>query len=217
MAIAKRKKKFFEVQIPIIKKVTQARAFEIADLKGRFIRYDLTRTLRGKATILQGQIEIINNEAVLVPRKLQLMYFYLSRMVRKGTNYVEDSFSTPAQDSLIKIKPFLVTRKKVSRAVRKALRDKCREELIKYSEKKKTQEIFEDILSGKLQKTLSQILKKIYPLSCCEIRTIKVEEKTKSQAQKKEKETGKEEKAKEPKKQELEKENTKQEKESSEK
>ena len=35
--------------------------------------------------------------------------------------------------------------------------------------------IFEDLIRGDLQKFLSQKMKKIYPLSLCEIRIIKVE------------------------------------------
>jgi ribosomal protein S3AE len=103
------------------------------------------------------------------------MPYFLKRMVRKGTNYVEDSFSTEAKDSQIKIKPFLITRRKVSRAVRKALREKAKKEIISYVKTKTTNEIFEDILENTLQKSLSLKLKKIYPLSTCEIRVIRVE------------------------------------------
>jgi len=103
------------------------------------------------------------------------MPYYLKRMVRKGTNYVEDSFSTETKDHQVRIKPFLVTRRKVSRAVRRALRNKAREELITYAKGKTTEELFEDILKNVLQKSLSLKLKKIYPLSVCEIRILKVE------------------------------------------
>jgi len=106
------------------------------------------------------------------------MPYYLKRMVRKGTNYVEDSFSVNCEDAEIRIKPFLVTRRKVSRAVRKALRNKVKEELIKYLEKETIENIFDDILKNKLQKELSLKLKKIYPLSLCEIRVLKVEKET---------------------------------------
>ena len=47
-------------------------------------------------------------------------------MIRKNISYVEDSFQVPSQNSMIRIKPFLITRNKVSRAVRKALRNRCK-------------------------------------------------------------------------------------------
>jgi len=178
MAIAKRKKRFFDVEIPIINKETQLQAFELKDLDGRFVKYDLTRTLRGKSSLLQLKVVVKGEKATTVPRQLKLMPYYLRRMVRKGTNYVEDSFSTACKDAQLRIKPFLITRRKVSRAVRKALREKAREELIKYAKANTTQQIFEDILKNQLQKTLSLKLKKIYPLSLCEIRILKVEKQT---------------------------------------
>lgn len=175
MAQAKRKKKFFDVEIPLIRKTTQLQAFDIEQLNGRFIKYDLTRMLKGKSMILQSKVQIKDEKATTKPRQLKLMPYFLKRMIRKGTNYVEDSFSTESKDSIIRFKPFLITRRKVARSVRKALREKTKEELKKYAKSNKTETIFEDILKNKLQKELSLKLKKVYPLSLCEIRILKVE------------------------------------------
>ena len=175
MAIAKRKKRFFDVEIPLIKKTTQLYAYEPADLDGKFIKYDLTRLLRGKNLLLQLIVKVTGDKIETIPRQIKLLPCYLKRMVRKGTNYVEDSFSTECANAKLKVKPFLITRRKVSRKVRKALRDKAKTELIKYLKDKSSEEIFDDILKNKLQKQLSLILKKIYPLSLCEIRFMKVE------------------------------------------
>lgn len=194
MAKAKKRKKFFNVSIPLIRKETQLIGYDVEDLEGRHVKYDMTRLLRGKSAMLQTKVKVKNKEAIAVPTKIQLMPYYLKRMVRKGTNYVEDSFSTNCKDAQIRIKPFLITRRKVSRAVRKALREKAKEELINYAKTRTSEEIFEDILRNSLQKPLSLKLKKVYPLSLCEIRILKVErelEKTKKAP--KEKEAEKEE------------------------
>ena len=175
MAIAKKRKKFFDVEIPLIRKETQAIAYTLEGLDGRHVSYDLTRILRGKGILLQAKIKVENDQAIASPTKIHLMPFFLKRMVRKGTNYVEDSFSTETKDAQVRIKPFLVTRRKVSRAVRKALREKAREELIKYLKTKKLEEVFQDILKNILQKTLSLKLKKVYPLSSCEIKSLRLE------------------------------------------
>jgi len=177
MAIAKRKKKFFDVEIPIINKQTQLQAYELKELEGRYIKYDLTRILRGKNMILNLKIKIDSEkeQTAAIPVGFRLLPYFLRRMVRKGTNYVEDSFSTNCKNAQIRIKPFLITRKKVSRAVRKALREKAREEIIEYVKSKNSEKIFEEILKNQLQKPLSLKLKKIYPLSLCEIRVLKVE------------------------------------------
>jgi len=178
MAQAKRKKKFFDVEMPSVGKTTQSQAYEIEELDGRYIKYDLTRILRGKGMEIQLKVKVKGDKATAEPTRIRLMPYYMKRIVRKGTNYVEDSFSTDCKNAQIRIKPFLITRRKVSRAVRKALREKCKKELINYVKDKTTNQIFEDILRNRLQKPISLKLKKIYPLSVCEIRVLKFEKET---------------------------------------
>ncbi|MCW8965252.1 MAG: hypothetical protein OQK82_00990 [Candidatus Pacearchaeota archaeon] len=174
MAIAKRKKRFYDVEIPLIGKETQLRDFEKESLDGRFVKYDLSRYLRGKNSVLVLKVKADKEKAVAEPRSITLLPSFLRRMVRKGTNYVEDSFVAPCKNGSVTMKPFIVTRRKVSRAVRKALRNKAREELLKHAKKKYVNDIFDDVLKNTLQKSLSLKLKKIYPLSLCEIRVLKV-------------------------------------------
>jgi ribosomal protein S3AE len=172
MAQEKRKKKFFDVEIPIVGKQTQMQAYEISELNNRFLKYDLTRILRGKGVMLTLKVKIENDIPSTYPTKAVLLPYFIRRMIRKGTNYVEDSFSAECQDAILKIKPLLVTRKKVSRAVRNALRIKAREELIAYVKDKTSDELFDDLLKTQIQKPLNSKLKKIYPLSLCEIRVL---------------------------------------------
>ena len=175
MAIAKKRKKFFNVDMPIIGKQTQLQAFEIKELNNSYITYDLTRMLKGKNMILQLKVKSDKEMATSVTRQIKLTSSYLIKMVRKGTDYVEDSFSADCKNARLKIKPFLIARKKVSRKVKKALREMAKEELIKYIKLKDSETIFEELIKNRLQKELSLKLKKIYPLSLCEIRILKVE------------------------------------------
>jgi len=170
MAQAKRKQKFFDVDMPIIKKETQLYGYDLKDLDERTIAYDLTRLLRGKGAILKLKVRVEGDKAIAEPRELKVLPYFIRRMMRKGVNYVEDSFSAKCKDATLKIKLFLITRKKVSRAVRKALREKAKEELTEYVKTQNTKTLFDEILKNKIQKFLSLKLKKIYPLSLCEIR-----------------------------------------------
>jgi ribosomal protein S3AE len=174
MAIAKRKKKFYDIEIPLVNKETVARCFEIEELNNKYINYDLTRILRGKGTLLTLKIKVQDKKAVAEPLALQVLPFYIKRAIRKGTNYVEDSFFSNTKENKVRIKPILVTRKKVSRAVRKALRDLCKKELINYLNKTDTNGVFKDILENSIQKELSVKLKKVYPLAYVDIRVFKV-------------------------------------------
>ncbi|MFH1311519.1 MAG: hypothetical protein ABIH65_03885 [Nanoarchaeota archaeon] len=175
MAQAKRKQKFFDVEIPILNKETQLYGYDIKELVGRTITYDLTRLLRGKSMIIKLKVVAEGDKVFATPKQLIVLPYFIRRMMRKGVNYVEDSFSTECKDALIKIKIFLITRKKVSRAVRKALREKARKELQDYIKTKDKETLFDEIIKSKIQKLLSQKLKKIYPLSLCEIRVFGIE------------------------------------------
>jgi ribosomal protein S3AE len=177
MAQIKKKKKFFDVEMPLINKQTQMQAYELSELDGRFLKYDLTRLLKGKSMMLTSKIKVEGKQAIATPMKLVLMPYFLRRMIRKGTNYVEDSFSVECQDANIKIKPFLITRRKVSRAVRAALRTKAKEELINYVKDRTAEELFDEVLKNQIQKPLSLKLKKIYPLALCEIRILEAKSK----------------------------------------
>lgn len=175
MAIAKKKKRFFEVEIPCVNKTTFIQAFEIEEADGRLLNYDLTRMLRGKNTLMSARIEVHDKHATAIPRALKILPSFMKRAVRKGTNYVEDSFTTETKDAKVIVKPFLITRRKVPRSVRKALREQTGEYLISTLKEKTSEEFIEDLIRGSLQKTLSLKLKKTYPLSLCEVRIFRVE------------------------------------------
>lgn len=177
MAQAKKKKKFFDVDMPLLKKQTQLYAYKIEDINNRIIKYDLTRILKGKSSLinLKVQTDKEKSEATSYPIEFRILPQFTKRMIRKGTDYIEDSFKTECKDATIILKPFLITRRRVHRRVRKALREKTRQEIQDYSKNKTSKQLFEDILKNKLQKELGTKLKKVYPLSLCEIRIIKVD------------------------------------------
>ncbi|MDD5191920.1 MAG: hypothetical protein PHH54_04450 [Candidatus Nanoarchaeia archaeon] len=169
-----KRKKFFGVDIPIVKTKIELVGETIDQLNGRTVKLDLTRQLRGKSVEAVLKVKIEKDSAIAEPIKIVLMPYFIRRMIRKRISYVEDSFSVPTQESLVKVKPFLITRKKVSRAVRRTLRNLTKNWLEDYLAERKDQEIFNDILTNRLQKPLSLKLKKTYPLSLCEIRVLEI-------------------------------------------
>jgi len=98
MAQAKKKKRFFDVEIPILNKETQLQAYEIEELNGRFLSYDLTRLLRGKNILAQFKVVVNGSKAEALPRSLQVLPSFIRRMVRKGTHQVDDSFVAETKD-----------------------------------------------------------------------------------------------------------------------
>ena len=169
------RKKYIEVQIPILNETTKVLGTP-ENLNKKTIKLDLTRQLRGKGLTIK--LRIFNQEGTLIaiPNALELSTSYIKRMMRKRTDYVEDSFKTKCADIRATIKPFLITRKKVSRVVRKNLRNTAKEFITEYIKEKDYNQVCNEILSGELQKTMLPKLKKIYPLSFCEIRKFETKE-----------------------------------------
>ena len=171
------KKKFFEVEIPIVNEKVEIQANSLEELNNKTVKLDLTRQLRGKSVEVVFLLKIKDGKVNVFTKNLTLLSYFIKHMLHTGIDYVEDSFTAESSESRIVIKPFLITRKKVSRAVRNALRNSARNWLIDYIKTKDNTELFQEILSNQLQKSLSLKLKKIYPLAICEIRVFEVKSK----------------------------------------
>ena len=140
-----KKKKFIELEIPFTKTKIQLIGEKPEDLKGKTINLDLTRQLRGKSVELTIKVDIEKNKLITNPVKLVLLPYFIKRMIRKRISYVEDSFETPSQETMVKIKPFIITRKRVSKAVRRTIRNQARNWLEDYISERKNNELFQTI------------------------------------------------------------------------
>ena len=169
------RKRFIDVQIPILDSELRVLG-TLEDLNKKTIKLDLTRKLRGKGLTIKFRIFNYKNKLIAIPNRLELVKSYIRRIMRKRVDYVEDSFKTSCKDIRVTIKPFLITRKKVSRAVRKNLRNTTKEFLIEYLKEKTYNELCIELLDGTLSKTRLPRLKKIYPLSFCDIRVFETKD-----------------------------------------
>jgi len=168
------KKGFFEVTSSITAAKIQLYSSSQEELDGKIVKIDLTRSLRGKSLELKLKVKTEAGKLIGNPVSLELAGSYIRRAFRKGADYVEDSFFAECKDSKVLIKPFMLTRNKVSRAIRQALRKNSRDFLTSYLKARTTREIFTDIMTNKIQKELSLKLKKVYPLALCEIRIFEI-------------------------------------------
>lgn len=168
------KKKFFEVDLPLIRKKVFLIGKEKSELNNKTIKIDLTRQLKGKSLEFVFRVKTENDKLEAFPISSTLLGFFIRRMIRKGTDYVEASFETDCRNASLRIKPYLITRKKVPRAVRNQLRKRAIEYIQDYVKEKDTEEIFSQIMFNSMQKNISLKLKKVYPLALCEIRILEV-------------------------------------------
>ena len=169
------KKRYISVKVPILGEEMRLLGTP-EELHNKTIKLDLTRQLRGKGLTIK--LRIFNQEGTLVaiPNNMELVTSYIRRMMRKRTDYVEDSFQARCADIRTTIKPLLITRKKVSRAVRRNLRNTAKEFILEYIKEKEFIELCNEILDGTLQKAMLPKLKKVYPLSFCDIRVFETKE-----------------------------------------
>ena len=171
-----RRKKFQEVDVPLIRGKIELIGETKEEIVGKTIKLDLTRQLKGKSVEVTVKVakDKETDKLIAHPTKMKLMGYFIRRMIRKKISYVEESLQMPSQESMLIVKPFLITRKRVSRAVRSALRNRTKNWLEDYISQMTDKEVFDEVLSNKLQKSLSLVLKKTYPLSLCEIRVLEI-------------------------------------------
>ena len=171
------KKKFIDIEVPFLRDNLEALG-TAKELENKTIHIDMSRKMRGKGLILTLQI-LKNEEEKLygVPKKYLLTGSYIRRVMRKRTDYVEDSFKASSFDGAeLIVKPLMITRKKVSRAVRRNLRNTARESLANYMKDKNYIDICGDLFSGTLQKELLPKLKKVYPLAFFDLRVFETKD-----------------------------------------
>jgi ribosomal protein S3AE len=169
------KKGFFEVMAPLTATKISLYSGSPDELVGKVAKIDLTRSLKGKNFELK--FKVFKNEKGLLegePISLWLAGSYVRRMMRTGIDYVEDSFVAECKERKVRVKPFLIARNKVSRAVRRELRNMTRKFIESYVKTRSAKESLVDITTNKLQKELFLKLKVIYPLSFCEIRAFEI-------------------------------------------
>ncbi len=168
------KKKFFDVQIPLTASKVKLYATNENELNNRIVKLDMTKNLKGKNVELKAKITYKDGKIESELISLILLPSFIRRTMRRGIDYVEDSFKTSCKDAEMLIKPFMITRNHVSRNVRKEIRNTSRKFLESRARIKNSLELFSEIMTGKLQKAVSMKVKKIYPLAFCEIRWIEV-------------------------------------------
>ncbi len=100
----------------------------------------------------------------------------IKRFMRRHMTRIDDSLVVMSKDDLkIRIKPFLLTKSKVSRSVEYSLRINLREELINFVRKTPYEQIFSMVIKYQIQKELREKLSKIYPIKNLEIRVLEEE------------------------------------------
>jgi len=138
-------------------------------LKGRMLSVNLmqlTGNIKKQNIVLRFKIiDAKESKGVTTITTFALQNASLRRLVRKGLTKLSDSFICKTKDDLpVRIKPLLLTRSKANSGVRRELRRKCRELLIKSVSELPFEQLVLDLVDFKVQKEIKTVLDKIFPL-----------------------------------------------------
>ncbi len=170
------KKKFSEIEVPLINEKVYILG-EKENILKKTIKIDISKKLKGKSCEAVFSIREMDGKFVALPKRITVLKSYIIKLIRNKTSCIEDSFSTQSKDVILKVKPFLITRRKIPRSLRKELREKIKEILIENFKEMEFLEICENILNENIQKEIVTKIKKIYPPLAFEIREIETKEK----------------------------------------
>ncbi len=168
------RKKFFEVLIPLTASKAHLYHYSEEELNGSIIKLDLTKNLKGKNMEMRAKVKYEDKKLTSEILSLKLVSSYIKKVMRRGTDYIEDSFPVNSKDCKLRIKPFMITRKRVSRKMRGLIRNASKKFIESHAKIRVSKELFSEVMTNKLQKALSLKIKKLYPLALCEIRIIEI-------------------------------------------
>jgi len=152
-------------------------AFEESQLKSRILQVNLSElTGDHKHQSLKAYLGLSNIKAQDVETEIvgfELNPSTLKRVVKKQKSRGDLSKTYETSDCKVRLKFVYVTRKKASGGVLGAIGKKIDEVVTPELKKMKYDELVDSFTSRKLQTGLKKSLNKIYPLSFCEIRSMR--------------------------------------------
>lgn len=136
----------------------------------------LTRNMKKQNVNVKFKvIGLENAQGVTRSHELYMQPASIKRLVRAGRDRVDESFIIKTNDDVYaRIKPLFITYAHQTAAVRTKVRRACVSFLRKYAAEKLLEDLFKEIVDGKVQKELSLKLKDFIRVRNCEIRSIEV-------------------------------------------
>lgn len=157
-------------------KLGETLAYTPQEIIGKVLKINLmtlTNDPKKQAVTLSFKIHEVNHTtgtALLTGYALNSAH--LKRLVRKASNKIEDSFFVVTKDNLtFRIKPIIFTRYQVSNSLLTALRKKTQEIMQNAIRELPSVDVFTSLISNHLQMETKGALKKLYPISICDVKT----------------------------------------------
>lgn len=175
-----KKKQWYEIIAPKIFRNDSLGESLVAD-KSHLIGKEITASLanitgdmKRQSTIIKFKIiEVKESKAITEIIGYSILLTYIKRMVRKGRKKIDTSFNCVTKDNkVVKVKFVAITRLSAKNKVLTGLRKVGQEILTNTIKNISYSNLINDVISYKIQRSLKEQLKKIFPLKICEIRHI---------------------------------------------
>ena len=134
----------------------------------------LTRDMKNQHVDLTFEVEKIQGDTAYTQLKTyEVNPAYIKRFVRRNRDRIDDSFICKSSDGvLVQLKPFLLTRSLTTKSIATKMRNITRRYLAHYVSQNDYESIARDIVNYRVQRTLVDYVKHLYPLKACEIRVM---------------------------------------------
>jgi small subunit ribosomal protein S3Ae len=154
-------------------------ALEPKDLVGRTIEINLMHLTRNmKKQNVNATFKIIdvqNGQGMTKSFAYVMQPASIKRLVRAGRDRVDESFIIKSKDGVYgRMKPLFITGAHQSASERTKIRRASVSFVRKYAAEKTLEELFKDIVDGKLQKELNNKIREFTRLRTCEVRVFEV-------------------------------------------
>ena len=179
-----KKKKWFSIQAPeLFSKASlgESHLTESALLEGKYLTANLS-TISGnmRKQNINIQFKVVKVVEGVGQTKVvgySMLNAALKRLIRRGRDKITDSFLVKTKNKeIVRVKPLIITKSCGTKSIQTAIRLEARRVIREHSFSVTTEELFNDIVTAKLQKLIKENAQTFYPLRSVEIRMAKLEE-----------------------------------------
>lgn len=181
-AVVIKKKRWVRIIAPVLfnsQIIGESFVAEPADLVGRCVSVSLmilTGDPQRQSSVAKFKItgvekDVVNTEFL----GYALLPSATKKLMRRAREKVDDSFLLGTADNkVVRVKPYVVTRGRTTGGVMATMRKLTRAYLARAVSKLSFEQLITEIIGKKLQHGLGQVLRKVYPIGACEIRGFEI-------------------------------------------
>ena len=159
--------------------IGETMALDSKDIVGRCIEINLmhlTRNMKKQNVNVMFKVtELKEGHGATKSYSYTMQPASIKRLIKAGRDRIDESFIIKSQDGVYaRIKPLFITHSHYSAAERTRVRRLSVSFMRKYAAEKPIEELFKEVIDGKVQKELNLKLREVLRLRTCDIRVLEI-------------------------------------------